>query len=319
MASFISYWTGIDWAEITAERVDAPALKSGPGVGGHTIAGMQLAFDFYYRGMKIIDAIRAPEGDLPHSVYNAVSRAKKAAKDDLQDSARAGWGHGVNDLEEAFEHLAKNGGRWTDNNVRMYGAGGSGSGAINGHGVYTTAQFAYNFFNSIDAKMKAAAEAAQEHMRAADKLAEAAAKDGWNKVGTKQWEQVGEALVKIQHVSDHLQKHLWLVCPKFEVPDVVNDALETCDKFVGAATEVRGAVEAFDKCQRAGFGTGASALLTVLKTGMGKVPVLGEVYAEAIGLIPEIASGFQAIADRQRMLLNIAIYGPAHGQQMPDR
>jgi hypothetical protein len=314
MANFRAYWDGVELAEITAEQVEAPALKSGAGVGGCTIPAMQKAFDTYYQGMAIAKGLRMPEG-AGGAFQAAFARIKKSIIDDLQASARTGWGHGVNDLEEAFEHLADNGGRWTDGNVRMYGGGPSGSGAINGHGCFTTAQFAANFFWAIDERVKKTQEAASEHVAKADKMATMFENNpNWNKNGTKEWGEFGEVLKSIEKNAERVASSMWIFGS--QRADDISEHIETGNQLLTAANEVRGAVEMYDQGMRAGFGAGGSAALVVAKRAADAIPVLGELYGEVIGMIPGIAVSFQAIAERQRSQMMIAKYGPGVGQGM---
>lgn len=62
--------------------------------------------------MATITAFKAanPYADLgqPASVSRERERLTQLMKEDLHDAAETGWGSGVSDLREAFEHLAAN-------------------------------------------------------------------------------------------------------------------------------------------------------------------------------------------------------------------
>jgi hypothetical protein len=265
---------------------------------------MQLAFDLYYQGIKSAQEI-------------ADGKLRNANIADLREAAETGWGAGVSDLREGYYHFAASGGRWKDGNRKDYWGGVNGVLCkFLGHGHTYTSQAAANFLAAIDEKVKEAASKADEHARNAEQMTALLQNPAWNQVGSKQWEKVGEYLEKIQSGSEWLGRALWLIPPQGELGEAVSNVAEVGDSFIGAAADIRAAVSTFDNAQRAGFGTGSSLLLAALEKGMGKVPVIGAVYAQAIALIPSIAAGFQAIAERQKNQLILARIGPAVGQQM---
>lgn len=296
MASYLAYWEGKELATISAEQIDPPELK-------RKADAMNLAFRLYYNGMNFAKACEIKLRDILIA--------------DLRDAATDGWGAGVSDLEEAFVHLEKNNGRWTDTNSNFYTGGPTGVGAVAGYGNFTTASAIRNFLSAIDSRAAKIRELLQEHAAAGDKVAEASSNPNWNKVGTPQWEKVGDGLSKIKTVTENIQRFLWLA-PKADEPigEIANKGLEIGGKFLSAASDTRAAVEMFTKAKQAGYSDGAAALLTALQKGMGSIPVLGELYGEAIGLIPGITAGIGAIAERQRNQIRIALYGPGAGEQM---
>lgn len=106
--------------------------------------------------MATITAFKAanPYADLgqPASVSRERERLTQLMKEDLHDAAETGWGSGVSDLREAFEHLAANNGRWTDTNWGTYDGQ---LGLIHGLGPScTTAQCAANFLDAYEERLK---------------------------------------------------------------------------------------------------------------------------------------------------------------------
>lgn len=294
-----AYWSGAELAYVTEDQIDAANVKR---LGGRAVRAMNLAFRIYQNGI-----VFAVQGGALRLMITS----------DLHDAARTGWGTGVSDLEEAFEHLATNRGRWKDTNTKNYWGGPEGVGALDGHGWVETTTSAVNFLSAVDDKLKKLQKLIDAHTEGANKVADVMSNPEWNKVGTAQWEKAGDGLKTVKSVNENIGRYLWLAGARYEnLSEVGEKASEHFGKFFEAAEATRTAVETFERARIAGFSNAASGALAAIQFGAGKVPVLGELYGEAIGLIPVIAANFQAIAERQRNRMRIALYGPGAGEQM---
>ncbi len=297
MSSYHSYWEGDELAWI--EEIPVTVIRH---YREDAAKAMNFAFLLYYYGMRFAKGVK-----------QADAKAGKVLRDDLRAAATSGWGFGVKDLEDAFEHVADNDGRWSDNKAKPY------YGALGRYGAVPVA--AFNFFGAIDSRMAEARTLADQHEKASERMAAAL------EVGTPQWQKAGEALSTIQTISGNMERFLWLVPVAVAggpsiilhrvdaVVDMVEKGNEIGSKFLSAISDTRAAVETFDSAMRAGFTTEQGLLLAALQKVAGAVPVLGEVYAQAICLIPEIASMFQTIVETRNQQMLHALYNAGEGQK----
>ena len=241
---------------------------------------------------------------------------------ELDDAGEAGWGIGVRDLDDAFEHWYGPG-KWTDNNLKTYmkanGIFGAATpsviGAQNCWGLATNAmpgpEAATNYFNSLDSKMDELASVINSHNTEAVNLS--------NAINAKSGDRTEQALHAVAKHAKRAKKLMFLA-PK------PNDTFWV-DVFTGSAksavggvsgpgsfsgfsdtkpnptTKVIGAVGAvtfmqaindvdtFLSVHKSAMSTGifdnqTSTAFAALAVACSRVPILGSFYAEVVKKLP---------------------------------
>src|SRR5262245_19603798 len=97
MSNTTTYWLGTQKAELAYTDVLA-SWGTGPHCS-NKVDMANFAFLKYYEARTNINSC----SDVLHA---------KAMRGELEDAATSGWGLGVQDLDDAFEHLATNSGKW---------------------------------------------------------------------------------------------------------------------------------------------------------------------------------------------------------------
>ncbi len=103
------YWTGNTLASLTASQISAPW-----GRGSYCVTRIGFAnelFQFWYDARANIAACT-----------NAAHKAAMTTQ--LEDAGETGRGFFIDDLEEAFQHIHDNSGRWTDDTSSLTYFGG---------------------------------------------------------------------------------------------------------------------------------------------------------------------------------------------------
>ncbi len=329
------YWEARALASLTADQITAD-LKDHwrVGRGGRTTAYsvglMNAAFRIYYAGVAFAKALRNPASGQALPQGRGLS---DVLLDDLRGPRRGlayvGSGGGVSDLDEAFDHLAANGGRWTDDNHEDY----NGTiGQLGGVRFGVTAEFAANFLKEVDDRQKALSESGefQAATRAlANDLTRCQRLRNANRIGTRDWQQLGERLDAVKTAVTNTQRYLWLgpalaAAAGTDAASLTDRAgswfnenvLGHAGRLLEAVSVVRSSVESYDRAIRGGFGRNEAAALTALTAVVGKLPVLGDLYAAALDTLPSIASTFRSIAERQAFNVRIARYGATPGMRV---
>jgi hypothetical protein len=300
MANYLLYWEGQQRAVVTSFNYSDYGVDA-----NRSMEAINLAFAAYFAGMQYVKAL---------NLAKAGAGAKPLA--DLRDAASSGWGFGVHDLEDAFRHVAKSNGTWTDtNNAQYFGSFGKFSSFV--------PLAAANFFKAIDARI-AAARALQQKQSAAKQAIEGAAGPDAKPV----WVALAGHVKTVGEGLGEFEKYMWLIpatiaSKSTNMAFTAADHLEVVEKvnefagvFLTAASETKSACESFDNAMRAGYATREAVLLTGLQRLAGFLPVLGDFYSQAIGLIPTVSEIMTTIAEHKAEMLRLARYGPAHGQQM---
>lgn len=295
MASAVQYWIGAEKVEFAATDVEAPTIKADSKFDPYILGVMNNAFRIFYDARQLISRV---------SDYTV----KRAMTADLDEVARTGWGMGVNDLKEACEHLADNGGKWKDDNTSSWGWHTSGQiGGLSRH-----AQIGYvkvpisleNFLDALNAKavtLNAQLTALRQHGSAVvTKVATSVGDQALPTVGTPEWTAFGNGLKQVNKAQDGIKAMLWLAAVSEH--STMNTTSVKLGKVLDAIGKVRGACESFDSASRAGYGTVESMAFAAIAEGLGCIPVLGAYYQAAFGLIPGITAGMIAIVQRRNAL-----------------
>ncbi|MGO8795317.1 MAG: hypothetical protein ACLQLC_10875 [Candidatus Sulfotelmatobacter sp.] len=252
------------------------------------------------------------------------SSMRQAMINELEDAARTGWGMGVHDLDDAFQHW-DGPGHWkdehTDNYIKASGTFGGATPAIKGAkfcwGLPTNIMpdcptCAVNFFDALDSKMDDLNSSIRSHNSAVQALGQA--------VANKNGGQTGDALSAIAKAAKAAQKFMFLA-PKPDdtfLTDVATGspgAMSTApprdsfNRFVGGGSarpsgsailagqgtalflQATVDLDTFLSVHRAMLTTGifdnkTSTEFAALAVALGKVPVLGGFYAEMVKNLP---------------------------------
>ena len=294
MASALHYWSGAGQVVLAAGDVEVPRIKDDTAYKW-ALEAMNNAFRIFYNARKLISCV-------------SDTKAKMAMTADLDDVGETGWGAGVNDLEEAFQHVATNGGKWKDTNVST--VGWACQDKIGG--FHKNALIAYvripisleNFLEALNAKaatLNTELTTLRQHSSTVvDKVMTGIGDQALPTVGTPEWAALGDGLKLVDRAQTVIKPLLWLAA--------VNDdpAIEFTDKWLGrtlgAIGKVRGAVVNFDSATQAGLGAGQSVAFSAIAEGLSYIPVLGAYYQEAFQLIPGVMVGMTNIVQRRDAL-----------------
>src|SRR5260221_1076328 len=99
------YWTGQQQAKILTIASISAAWGRGDGAANR-FRMLNGAFEIYY--ILKTSIANCPDSDL-----------RELMTKELDDAGEAGWGTGVNDMDDAFQHWIQPG-NWTDNNQGNY-------------------------------------------------------------------------------------------------------------------------------------------------------------------------------------------------------
>jgi hypothetical protein len=194
------YWTAQQQARIP----ETGWVTADWGTGAYCANRLRMlngAFEIYYRLKTSIDSCEDAE-------------LKKLMTEELNDAGTDGFGTGVRDLDDAFQHWLKPG-PWTDNNTKTYmranGIFGALTPSIKGAkycwGLATNSmdggpEGAVNFFNSLDKKMADLQGSIRGHNAEVSNLATA--------VTAKNGAKTGDALHAIAGYAKKAKRFLFL-------------------------------------------------------------------------------------------------------------
>ncbi len=275
------YSNGSQKAVMTDALMKAPKWQPGQSYYGRGIGLLNIAFKLYYDARTGINS--CPD-----------SKQQSEMLDTLEGCATDGWGWGVTDLDDAFQHLIKNNDTWTDTNARSY------SGVFQqslGGPCMDVPQAAVEFCSSVESKMKTLTQIFTEFNTQSDNVTKA--------VDTSNWELIQVALKNMKDNGGKAKKLMWVAPAK--VKDVLGKPLEKATSFVDALNEIDTAVRNIDKYKSVGMNDTAAGGLELMRIAAGKVPVLGAFYSEMIGQLPDFFVNMkQVFEDRQNKILAIA-------------
>ncbi len=261
------YWDGVRQASLTRQQITASWAAVGVEHSGDAIALANRAFEIYFQAhQRISDCTNAAhQGQMLES---------------LRDAATTGWGTGIDDLEEAFEHLVQNGGRWTDNATENYYGGPQK--VFQGAQITTGPTSCVNFLDATDSKMSDLKDILEQYRGQVRRLSEAQGRDDWRTVGT--------VLSEIETWGGRAKPPLWWA------PNLQR-SVGTAVTFADALSNIHTGLTTYGSAVGAGFDNRTAAALVALRTAVGFVPVLGSFYAAAIDMIPGLAIWFRGLVD----------------------
>ncbi len=299
MPTYEQYWMGYTPASVTSRQCDSAFVRARrPRVENSTatLRFMNEAFGLYYR--TIHKALTWRDTDRADATIASV-----------KDSATDGSGRGVSDLREAFEHLVRNADAWTDSAFAVYeGASSNADQYKCFRGRYVAPVALVNFITSVDEKRELLFESAGEFSTLMNRASRAIS-------GNAHWSDLSDLADFVSEWSENVGHLLWATNELRTSNTAVGRRLDRALGRVGAALEpigehvgriggvaslvstVAGALNTMVAMERLPVpgAAGYAAAFTAAKVACGFLPILGDVYCEAIDAVPNIANNFKRL------------------------
>jgi len=159
------WWDGTDKLKLSLSQIEAKW-----GQQDHSLTRLEIlnkAFEIYYLSIQ---------GYFSCSDSNQANQMWK----ELNVAAKEGWGRGVSDLKEAFNHVDKNNGVWRDNNLENYYGGDPGD--LFQYPLIDAPEAAVNFIEKMEEKTAKLIKIMQKFEKQADIILRETqkAKNGWD-------------------------------------------------------------------------------------------------------------------------------------------
>jgi hypothetical protein len=274
------YWMGTKQASLRADQVTAKWISDPTCRVGLEV--LNKAFEIFYCSRKSIQAC-------PHSADRA------ALTVELEDAANSGWGFGVHDMDDAFAHLEKNKGGWTDGLTEQ-----CRSWSIYQVHLGWAPTSAVNFLTALDKKVEESRNAADALIKDANNLPDILGQS------QKDWNKVHETLENMKKRTGWAKRILCFKPVAKKVGDGAGEMAGAVGDGVEALDGIASAIEDYDRATRAGMSRNEALALTALKKIAEKVPVFGEGYAAVIGGIPNTMELVRGWHDRTMVAIESA-------------
>jgi hypothetical protein len=271
-----TYWNAIQKAVL-----DISNVRASWGQGDYClnkVALMNGAFDIYYSARTSIN--RCPDAD---------QTSKMLAE--LEGSATDGWGSGVQDLDDAFEHMVSNSGVWTDEHVSDYHRGPESVWQGNRHFIQEGPAAGVNFLNSVNGKMAQLKSIFAKYEEQSGNLRQ--------QYEHREWERAGDTLEEIEDYAGKAESLLWWA-------PTARDWAGRVSSFAGVAADMHTALTTYEQGLQAGFPSNTAATIVALQYAMKFVPVLGSFYGQLAGAIPGFAIWYRGLLDDYFRRIDIA-------------
>lgn len=278
------YWTGARLAHLEASDISAPW-----GSGSlylQRIAFANELFQFWYDARRNIAAC----SDLQH---------RTAMTRELENAGKSGAGllpRSIDDLEEAFQHIHSQRGRWTDNTGSMTYFGNPNQVFRQGGLINDMPKPFVNFAQAVDEKFQALHNAIRNFDQQTQIIDQQLASSRTD------WDRVGAALTQIKDWGERAKPFLW-ARPR------ATRVVGTTVSFTNALSNIHSGVNTYVAAQRAHFPQGQAAVIGVLRTAVGFIPVLGAYYGGMVDLIPALHTWFTNLIEQRVQHIDRAVSG----------
>jgi hypothetical protein len=285
-----NYWSGMALGRVEADQVEA-AWGHGDNCGPRLYV-LNRAFQVFAgvrrNIMKCLDEDQSRE----------MSR-------ELEDAAATGWGLGVQDLVDAFDHLLDNkvyeGGKWTDNKTDNFSCalgtsciqagsrevdpfGDPSSVIVQGYTPDAPAAGAH-FLMAVDKKMKVLSGVASDHVTLAGQANEAKQKNDWK--------EYMDLLKKIEKNGKKALKFLWWAPRVKDAGNTFVSGVSILNKIADHADKVQDSRNTFpDMPLSAAIG------IEVAATAAEGLPLLGKLYAEMFRGMPGLFKAMKELFEK---------------------
>ncbi len=277
MADWKDWYYGTKRCRIRQSDIMSPGMQ---GPRKHFSAQiMNAAFDGYFQGhqaaQKITDVLYLRE-------YRGVSKDKvwalrDAMSKDLRDAADAGW----YDLRNVFKHIAENNGKFRED-------------VLNGYGkqLCNVPMGVSNFLDAVKERGGRFSRSAADWTRYKDRIEYEA--------GKKKWSNVGDYLGKMQSAMDDVGPYIWVCIPGHGARTPHYVALVS--KWVGYGAQIHGVLNKELAAEQRVYQAHNSPhfkqemFVEGLALLVGRLPLMGSLYAEAIRQAPTAIAYFTKVA-----------------------
>lgn len=198
--------------------------------------------------------------------------------EEIHNCAWAGWGVGVSDLDEGFEHLIEQNGGWTDNNTWNYYTGPNKVFQA-ANALLEAPQCAANFLAAVDTRMSQVQVAARQYGVLVNRLES-------QEQQQRPWEEMRGTLDEMKTGLDRVKYFLWW-SPR------VRTGVEFGSSTIEVLTGFGDAIDMYERGVRAGLDPGLSGSLVALRQVMRFVPVLGDLYGSIVEGIPNLVDWYR--------------------------
>jgi hypothetical protein len=228
--------------------------------------------------------------EIYHLAYNAISDVTDTDLNlelthNLDKAAKAGWNPtslwgNVHCLEDAFQHMEKNDGCWTDTNTDLYKGGRDTFVGPHFQAVSIVPSCAVSFLEAVDADQSKLRDCLDNCHHGLKELTESA----------DRWEQLGEALKGVEKYSKYAKPLLWLT------PKPLQEAFGTVVEWDKRIDDIHGKIDTI-----IAYGTSnhpvEDGVFQGLVAVLQYVPVIGPSYGKIVAQIPAFAGSTEAFAD----------------------
>ncbi len=233
---------------------------------------LNKAFEIYYLACDAISDVT--DDDLRRELSQSINKA-----------ANAGWNPSsylgkVNSLTDAFNHLEKKDGCWTDTNTDLYNGGPDTFVGPRFQAVSIVPSCAVSFLEAVDGNREKLRECLGNCNGGLKELTESA----------DHWDQVGAALKGVEKYSKYLKPLLWLT------PKTLQEAFDTVVEWDERIDRIHGHIDTI-----IAYGTSnhpaEDAIFQGFVAVLQYVPVIGPSYGKIVAEIPNFAGNMEAFAD----------------------
>lgn len=255
-----AYWNGTREAHLEANQISA---RWGHGDWcGDRIRFANEIFHFWFAARQAINACTN-------------SAQRQAMTRELEDAGTAGTGFGIDDLEEAFDHMDHQGGRWTAEAGSYSYCGGANKVFRSGGIINDLPKPFKTFADAVDAKFQSVRNATRHFDEATQSID--------RQLASRQpdWDQIATALGQIKDWGERAEPFLW-TRPRTAA------AVRTTVSFADALGNIHAGATSYVQARQAHFPHGVAAAIGGLRTTVGFVPVLGTYYGAMVDLIPTL-------------------------------
>lgn len=280
-----SWYFGHKLCTIRPDRILAPSMQRNKNM---TAQVMQGAFNVYYQGFqaaqKVTDVLY--QRSYSQAAQKQIRNMRSALESDLKSACCTGW----YDLYFTFKDIAANNGNFKDDTWDGY------------KGICNIPMGVSNFLGVIESKGGQFANSVAEFNRAqseAKRLAEAG-----------RWSEVGEVMEKVKGTIEDYGPYLWVCIPGN--PGTAPPYVEKVAKILGYAGQIHGALSKGLKAEQnlhaMKFDPNfkQDVFVETLAAVVGRLPIMGPLYAEVIRNVPNAIQYFKKIArERDAMIEQI--------------
>jgi hypothetical protein len=198
---------------------------------------------------------------------------------ELEDAGRTGFGFGIDDLEEAFQHIHNNSGRWTQDTSSMTYFGGPNKVFRRGGLISDMPKPFVEFARAVDSKFEVVRNGINNFDQRTQGIQTQLSSHNTN------WAEIGTALTEVKSWGERVKPFLW-ARPR------ASRAMATTVSFADALGNIHSGLTTYTNARQANFPQGAAAAIGALRTAVGFVPVLGNYYGGMVDLIPNLSTWY---------------------------